>query len=174
MSRDKDLLAALARCDVNPRLPGFCHDLQFRRVADGLAVRLGVPRVRGVKYVVKPAQQSCLLIEHTVGEDTKHLFGKRPLADPIVVVKPRLRPPADVEGGGHVCLCPLHDPAKLLPVVHLFKRQVFHRRAGDNHSVILFVAEVIKGVVEVYKMLLRRVFGLVGVGFHQIHLDLQR
>ena len=34
-------------------------------------------------------------------------------------------------------LAPLHDPGQLLPVVHLFKGQIFYRRAGDHHTVKL-------------------------------------
>ena len=53
-----------------------------------------------------------------------------------VVVKPRLRAPADVEGGVDVRLRPFHDLAQFVPVLHFLKLEVFHRRAGDDEMCI--------------------------------------
>ena len=89
------------------------------------------------------------------------------------MVKPRLRAPADVHGAVDVGLGPLHDLAKLLPIVHLLKVQKLYGGTRDDHAVVFLVADVVKGLVEGEEMLLRRVLGLVGLSADEGQLDLQ-
>ena len=83
-----------------------------------------------------------------VGEDAKHLFFQRIFWDSIVIVKPRLSAPANVEGRIHIRFAPLHNCAELLPIINLFKSEMFHWRAGDNHAVEFFLPHVAKGLIK--------------------------
>ena len=62
-----------------------------------------------------------------------------------MIVKPRLRAPADVQACEWTCVL-LHSmiSAQLRPVVHLLKGQVLHRRAGDDQAVKVLVLHLVK------------------------------
>ena len=45
--------------------------------------------------------------------------------DAMQMIDHRHTAPAHAKGGMHVGLCPIHDLAQLVPIGHLFKRQVF-------------------------------------------------
>ena len=83
-----------------------------------------------------------------MGEDAKHLFFQWIFGDSIVIIKPRLSAPADMEGGIHICFAPLHNHAELLPIIHFFKGEMFYRRASDNHAVEFFLPHVVKGLIK--------------------------
>ena len=94
-----------------------------------------------------------------MGEDAEHFFGQGVLLDAVVVKKPRLGAPADVQGGVDVLLAPLHDLAQLVPVFHVAEVQVFDRCAGDNHAVIGAVFDLVEGAIEGAQMILVDVLG---------------
>ena len=73
-----------------------------------------------------------------------------------------------------VGLAPLHDPAKLLPVIHILEIKVLHRRAGDDHAVEFTVLQFIKGFVEGQQMLFGGILGFMSGNHHQLQMDLQR
>ena len=108
-----------------------------------------------------------------VGEDAEEFFVQGVLFHAEVVVKPRLRAPADVEGGVDVRLRPFHDLAKFVPVLHLLKLEVFHRRAGDDEAVEALVFYVLEGLVEGEQVFGADVFRLVGAGVQKGKLHLQ-
>ena len=53
---------------------------------------------------------------------------------------------------------PLHDLAQLVPVVHLFKSHLLHRRPGDDHAVKFSVLQLIKGLIKGQQMFLGNIF----------------
>ena len=108
-----------------------------------------------------------------MGEHAKELLWQGVLSDAVVVVKSCLGPPADMEGGVHMGLAPLHDFAQLRPVVHLFKGQLLHRGSGDDHAIEFPVLHFVKGLVKGQQMLLGGVLGSVGGGVDQLQMDLQ-
>ena len=59
-----------------------------------------------------------------------------------MVIESRLGTPAEVHGGCHMGLAPLHDLGQLFPVVDLLKLHQFHRCAGDDHSVEMFLLDL--------------------------------
>ena len=81
-------------------------------------------------------------------EDAEHLLVQQLLADAVVVIKPRLRTPADVEGGVDIRLAEVHDLAQLRPVVHLLEVDLLHRCAGDDHAVVAVILHLVEGLVE--------------------------
>ena len=68
---------------------------------------------------------------------------------------------------------PVHDLAEFGPVVHLFKVQVLHRRAGDDETVIVGILYGVEGGVEGFQVAAVHVLGAVAHGAQQFHLDLQ-
>ena len=69
---------------------------------------------------------------------------------------------------------PLHNLAELRPVVHLVELQILHRRACDDHAVILLVPNPVEGGVEALQMVAVRVLGDIAGGAQQLHLNLKR
>ncbi len=132
---DEDLAAVLGHDGVNPCLRGGGQDAQLRPVFNVLPPDGGVPGVGGVEGVVKAPQQDGALIVRLMGVDPEELLGQGIFGNAVVIEEPRLGGPADVEGGVDVGFAPLHDPAQLLPVVHLFKGQLLHGSPSDDHSV---------------------------------------
>ena len=59
-----------------------------------------------------------------------------------MIVKSGLGSPAQMHGGCHMGLAPLHDPGQLLPVIDLLKLHQLHRCAGDDHSVEMFLLDL--------------------------------
>ena len=89
-----------------------------------------------------------------------------------MIVESGLRTPADVQGGINVGQRPLHDFAEFIPVVHLFKRHLFHRRAGDDQTVKPLAADFVKGFIEFEQVLAGGVFGNVTAHLQQFNIAL--
>ena len=72
----------------------------------------------------------------------------------------------------HVFLRIVHQLTEIVPVVHLFKLQLFYRRSGDDHTVEFFVLHLTVRAVELIEM--RQIFFLMIIRIHhdelQIHL----
>ena len=83
------------------------------------------------------------------------------------------RAAADMERAENVRLAPLHDLAQLVPVFHLLKGHLLHRRAGDDESVKVLIPEFVERLVEGDHVIFGSVFRFVGVGVHQHQLHLQ-
>ena len=90
-----------------------------------------------------------------------------------MVVQGSLRAPADVQGGVNVAFAPLHDLAQLVPVADLLELQVLDRRAGDDHSIKVFFLDVVEHFIELEQVLGGGIFGGVGGGLQQLHINLQ-
>ena len=90
-----------------------------------------------------------------------------------MVVQGGLRAPADVQGGVDVAFAPLHDLAQLVPVADLLELQVLDRRTGDDHPVEVLLLDVVEHFIELEQVLGGGVFGGVGGGLQQLHINLQ-
>ena len=71
--------------------------------------------------IVKAPKQNGALVICPVREYTKKLFLQGLVVDAVVLVKAGLRAPANMECRVNMGLAPLHDLAKLLPIIHFFK-----------------------------------------------------
>ena len=171
---DEDLPAVLGAQQVGARLIAGGQDAQGRAPGDVLRAHAGVAAVGGVEHLVKAADQRVRRPGDPVGEDAEHLGGQQLLAHPIVVVQPRLRPPADVEGGVDVGLGVVHDLAQLVPVVHLLEGDGLHRRASDDHAVETAVPHLVEGLVKGFEVGGGDVGGRVAGRLQQGHVHLQR
>ena len=172
VTQQEELAAVLGLHREDSGLLGDGQHLQIRDLADVLLQDLGIAGVGSVEPVVKAPEQGGGGFEHLVVENAEELFLQGVLGHPVVVVQPRLGPPADVHGGVDVGFGPVHDPAQLFPVVHLFKVQVFHRSTGNHQTVIILVLDLIKGGVEGVQVAGVYVLGIVAHRLKQIHLNL--
>ena len=173
MAGDENLAASLGGDGIDARLLGGGQDLQLAAALHVLPGDGGMAGVGDHEHVVEaPQEHGRAALDH-MGEDAEELLVQRNLGDAIVVVQPRLGAPADVEGAVDVGAAPLHDLAELVPVFHLFKSQVLHRRACDNETVEIPIAHLVEGGIELQHVLLGGVLRLMGGGLHQLQLHLQ-
>ena len=68
--------------------------------------------------------------------NTEKLLFKGFLIYSVMIVKPRLRSPANVERAVNVGLGPLENLREFLPIIDLGEMHFFNRRARDYHSVV--------------------------------------
>ena len=104
----------------------------------------------------------------------EYFLRKGQLRYTVMVIKPCLSAPADVQCALHVRFAPLHHPAQLLPVIDLLKGHLLHRSAGYDKSVVIFILYVIKGFVKGYHVLPGGMLGHSAADGDKLHVDLQR
>ena len=78
----------------------------------------------------------------------EEFFRQLPLLQAVMIIQARLGAPADMQCAVYVRFAPFHNAAQLLPVVHIFKFQIFHRRAGNDHTVVAPVFNLIKRAIK--------------------------
>ena len=173
VAENKDLPAVVVGDDVHPGNRGGGQDVQLAGGADVRGGNLGVAGVGHPVDFVEAAQQRDALIHQRVREDAEHLLRQLHLLQAVVVVQGGLRAPADVQGGVNVAFAPLHDLAQLVPVADLLELQVLDRRTGDDHPVEVLLLDVVEHFIELEQVLGGGVFGGVGGGLQQLHINLQ-
>ena len=169
----KNLTPMLGHNGIDTCLFRGGQNAQLRMCFNVLPENRCVPGMGSVENVVKASQQDGALVVRRMGEDSKELSGQLVLWNAVMVVKPRLGAPADMEGGVDVGFAPFHDPAQLGPVVHFFKGQLLHRGAGNDHSVKFSFLDFVKGFVKGQQMVGGSVFCRMGGGVHQLQMHLQ-
>ena len=71
-------------------------------------------------------------------------------------------------------LCPVHDLHQFLPVIHFLKRNLFHRRPGNDHSVVIVLSDILKFDIKGIQMAGRCIFGFMACHRHKRHVHLKR
>src|SRR5699024_10249148 len=132
-----------------------------------------ISRVRHIEHIVKPSEKYRVFVVHRVRENAEKLLWQKMLFDAEVIIQPRLRSPAYMEGGADVGLAPLEYLAQLLPVLDLLELKMLDRRSCDYHSVEALILHLIEGLVKAEQMLCGGVFGHMARGVHKLYLDLQ-
>ena len=122
---------------------------------NGFCRCLGMAAVRCIKYIIKSAHQRNFTVCHPVWVNAEKLLGKLSFLNAVIMVKSSLCAPADMQGGGHMLLRPVHNVTDFLPVIHFFKGNVLHRRPGNNQTVKLSVPDFIYGSVKLIEMICR-------------------
>ena len=156
MPRDEELAAAQIRDDVDARI-ALREDCQLRDTLNVLSARLGVPRVRHIKGVVKSAQEALMLHADPVLVDTEDLFIHPVFRDAIMIVQPRLCSPADVKGGVGMFAAPLHDFCYLVPVRDALELHLLDGRPRNDEPVVFFMPHLGECTVELRKIVARGV-----------------
>ena len=83
------------------------------------------------------------------------------------MVEPGLRRPADIKSGRDMRTRPIEYSGYLIPIGHFLKVHLFHRSAGNNHTVVFLVAHLVKVRIESFHMLYRSVLGSMAFDFHE-------
>ena len=91
-----------------------------------------------------------------------------------MIIQTGLGSPAQIDGRSHIGFCPLHDLFHLFPVIHFFKLHLFHRRAGNDHSIILMILHFIKGLIELIQMAGGCILGSMALYHHKRNIHLER
>lgn len=94
-----------------------------------------VPGLRNGKRIVKATDKRVGRCESLVHKNAEQFFCKRLLLYAVKMIQARKRSPANIHCGKYICLCVIHDLAKFVPIVDLFKWDLFDWRTCDNHSV---------------------------------------
>ncbi len=127
-----------------------------------------------VENIVKAPEKPIGGLVDGMGENARELARQGLLGNAVKMIQTGLRAPADVKSRMDVLFGVVHDVGQFVPVVHLFKGELFHRRARNDHAVEGTVAYLRKGLVETLKMLRRGVFRLVALRPQERDVDLQR
>ena len=169
---DEDLPSILGAHQEGAGLVALGEDAQGLAVQHILPADAGVAAVRGVEHLIKAAHQRVRGTGDFMLEDAEHLLVEKLLADAIVIIKSRLCAPADMKGGVDVRLTEVHDLAQLLPVIHLFKVDLLHRRTGDDHAVIAVVLHLVEGLIKRLEVGRRDMGRRMAGRLQQGHVDL--
>lgn len=133
-----------------------------------------MPRMRDHEHIVKPAHEHGRAPLDPVRIDAEEFFGQGSLPDAVVIIKSRLRTPADMERAVHMRPAPFHDAAQLRPVFDLLKRHLFHRCAGNDQPIEPALLHVLECLIEFQQMFAGRVFGFVAVRVNEFQFYLKR
>ena len=174
VTKDEDLSTVVVGDDVDPGFGRTGEDVELSGRLNLLCADLGVAGVRHPVYLIKAAQERNAFIDQSVPEDTEQLVRQPGLLQTVMVVQRSLCSPADVEGGVDVCFRPFHNGTQLVPIGNLFKLHLLHRSAGDNHSVKVLLANILKNLIEFEQVVGRGIFGGVGSGLQKLHIHLKR
>ena len=90
-----------------------------------------------------------------------------------MIVQPRKGAPANVHGAKSVAFRPLHNVTQFIPVVDLFKIQLFHRRSCYEDTVKVLILYPVKGGIKVLQMLPCGVFWQMCLGIDEGDINLQ-
>jgi hypothetical protein len=158
MTCKEDLTSLAGGNSINACLLGGGKYSEIPNCLNVGSVYGGVSRMRNVENVIKTAEKNGSLVVNNVGINARKLLGEGLFLYSIVVVESCLRAPTNVKGGMNVGLGPLHNLAKLIPIVNLLKLHLLHRRACDDHTVKIAVAYLGELLIKGKEMLLGNVF----------------
>ena len=147
--------------------------VQFRVLGKLRRLNCGVARVRHPMHLIKAVREKVILVAQALHEHAKELGGQLSLGNVVQVIEACEGSPAQIHGGEDVFLRPVDDLAELIPVVYLLEGQLFYGRTRDDHAVVVFALEAVEGVVELNKVVLGYVGGLMGRDAHEVAIYLQ-
>ena len=130
-------------------------------------------RMRCIKHIIKSPHQWCFPIFYTMFKHAKYLFIQLYFFNSIMIVKSRLRSPAQVHCRSHMCLCPFHNLFQFFPVVNLLKRHLFYRSACDDKAIKSLVFDFFKRHIKLVEMAGRCIFRFMAGHIHKNHIYLQ-
>ena len=130
--------------------------------------------MRCQEHIVKAANQRDFTIHHFMPEKTEHFFVQFAFLQAIVVIKTCLGSPAQINSGGNMGICPVHDLCQFIPVVYLFKFHLFYRCTGNDHSIVFILFQFREGLIEFIQMTHGGIFRLMALYCHKGHIHLKR
>ena len=174
MSHYKDLAATVCHCKEKPCFIGFSKHCQFFTVMDILDGNFRMSGMRCKEHIVESAYQRNLTVHHFMPEKTEHLLIKFAFFQSIVVVESCLCSPAQINGGGNMGVCPVHDLYQFLPVVYLFEFHLLYRSTCDDHSIVFVIFQFRKCLIKFIQMTHRCILRFMALYCHKGDIYLQR
>lgn len=142
--------------------------------ADVIESDFRMPTVRHVESIVEPAEQGQTGIEDTMGKNAEHLLWQWVFGYAVMVVKPCLSCPANVERAGNVGAAPVEYAAQFFPISDFLEVQMLERCAGNDETVEQFVLHVLEVAIKGLHVFRWRVLACVRPDFHQVDVERQR
>ncbi len=173
MAGEEDLAAVRGGDHVDAGFLRFSEDAELGDRLEILASIFGVAGVGSPEGVVEAAEESFLGNADVVLENSKAFLGECVLRDAVAVKESGLSAPADVEGGGHHLIRPVHEGTQFVPVVDLGEVEMLYGGTGDDETVEGLVADLVEAGVVGEHVLGVDVAMLVGEGLQQGDVDLQ-
>ena len=90
-----------------------------------------------------------------------------------MVVEPRISAPAEIEGTVNMAFGPFHNPADFVPVGNALAGNIVQGSPCDDHAVVPFVFDLVKGIVKLGHMAGIGMGGLIAGSLQEFHLNLQ-
>ena len=174
MTRHEDLASVACHHHAYTTLFALGDDAEFGHLQDIFTFDFGVTAMRHIKDIVKAPEDGQTGIAGHLGEDTEHLAWQRILGHSIMIIKSGLCRPADIHHTGYMSTRPIEYFRDFLPVVHLGLVKMFHRRAGDYHTVKLLALHFLKVAIESLHVFYGRILAGMRLYLHQVYIQLQR
>ena len=176
VAEHEDAAAVLAGGEVDARLVALGEDVEIGDLTHGGAVHVAVAGVRRVEVLVEVAHEGVGTVHTAMNVNAAQLFGQGDLAHAVEVMHGGDGAPADVHGGEHVVLRPVHDVGHLVPILDLFELHLLDGRARDDDAVELLARAhgLLESEVELAQVRLRGVGGAIGRRLEQSDLHLER
>ena len=152
MSHHKNLPSFLCHAEEQPRLFRICQYGQSFIWLHLFHRNLCMTGMRRIKRIIKSTHKRDSSVSHMMLKYTEHFLWKLCLINPIVIINPRLCTPAQMQRGSHMRLRPLHDLFQLIPVIHIFKRNLFHRSSCNDKSIKLLLLDLFKRLIKLMQM----------------------
>ena len=175
MSHYKDLAAAVCHCKEKPCFIGFSKHCQLFTVMDILDgnFRMSGSEVQGTYRRIRVPAESYGSSLYARKDRTFFLSSLR-FFSPVVVVESCLCSPAQINGGGNMGVCPVHDFYQFLPVVYLFEFHLLYRSTCDDHSIIFVIFQFRKCLIKFIQMTHRCILRFMALYCHKGDIYLQR
>ena len=174
MPGHEELAPAASHHHVHARFLALGKQFQPRDTEDVLAAHLRVAAVRHVELIVESPEDGGKRLAGHVAVHAEQLLAQQVFGNAVIMVKPGLRRPTDIEGGHDMRPRPVQDAAQFVPIAHFLERVLFHGCAGDNHPVELLIIHVGKVAVKRLHVFHRRVLRRMALYLHERDFQLQR
>ena len=103
MSHNKNLTAIVCHCkEQAPASSDSARIVSSFTLRTLLDRHIRMAGMRRIKFIIKAAYERNLPIQHAMLEQTEHLVIQQLLLQAIVIVKPCLRSPAEIDCGRHI------------------------------------------------------------------------
>ena len=172
MPHHKNLTPTICHTQINTRLLRLRQHQQFLTGMDILIRYCRMPAVRSQENIVKSPYQRHSPVHNPVLKQTKQFTLQQMFTNTEMMIQPCLGAPTDMKCGSYMLFGPVHNLTQFLPVIHLTKINLFHRCAGDNHTVELPLTQFIKSIVKVIQMGNRCMKRHMAVHLHKRNMNL--
>ena len=174
MTQDENAAGFFIGNDIDTLVWGPGKDVQLRAVVYRFIIDGRMAGHGNEVTIIEAAKQRMIGHGGIVLVHAEELLRQNPFLHAIITIETRLGGPAEMEGGEDVGIGPFEIFQHFRPVFHFFIGHLFHRRPGDDETVIFPVFDFIKGEIIFFQIRPVRMGRLAGCDAGEIHIDLER